>query len=112
MASQSSSSATGASTKRMGLIANAMKRKDSFVQFFIMTGILMISLRSLGQKYRIHDLATDNSELREENKSLSLRMESIRGSLLREAAALDPSGALKSRLDRLFLGSSSNNNNN
>lgn len=82
-------------------MANAIKRKGSFVQFFFMTGILMLSLRSLGQKYRINDLANDNSELRQEKESLSMRMASIKDALLREAA-LDSSGLLASQLRRLF----------
>ncbi|KAJ0960610.1 hypothetical protein J5N97_001486 [Dioscorea zingiberensis] len=68
----------GSRRKPLGLIANAMKRKESFVQFFLMTGILMLSLRSLSQKYRIHDLTNDNSSLRQERDSLSLRMASIK----------------------------------
>lgn len=91
----------GSSRKPLGLMANALKRKESFAQFFFMTGILMLSLRSLGQKYRIHDLTSDNSELRQEKDSLSLRMASIKEALLREAA-LDPSGVLASHLRRLF----------
>ncbi|KAJ0960294.1 hypothetical protein J5N97_001865 [Dioscorea zingiberensis] len=97
----------GSRRKPLGLIANAMKRKESFVQFFLMTGILMLSLRSLSQKYRIHDLTNDNSSLRQERDSLSLRMASIKDALLREAS-LDPSGLLSSHLRRLFAEDDSN----
>ncbi|KAJ0964030.1 hypothetical protein J5N97_029152 [Dioscorea zingiberensis] len=97
----------GSGRKPLGLIANAMKRKESFVQFFLMTGILMLSLRSLSQKYRIHDLTNDNSSLRQERDSLSLRMASIKDALLREAS-LDPSGLLSSHLRRLFAEDDSN----
>ncbi|KAK9133709.1 hypothetical protein Scep_013237 [Stephania cephalantha] len=38
-----------------------IKRKDSFIQFFAITGILLLSMRSLGQKYRINDPQDENS---------------------------------------------------
>ncbi|KAG1361033.1 hypothetical protein COCNU_09G004960 [Cocos nucifera] len=91
----------GARRRPLGLVENAMNRKDSFVQLFLMTGILMLSLRSLGQKYRIHDLSRDTSELRQENDSLAIRTASIKDALLHEAS-LDPSGLLASHLRRLF----------
>ncbi|KAJ3700219.1 hypothetical protein LUZ61_003924 [Rhynchospora tenuis] len=86
---------------RPGLIANALKRKDSFIQLFIMTGIFMLSCRSLGQKYRINDLSQDNAELRQERDALANRMAHLKDALRREAA-LDQSGALASQLSRLF----------
>ncbi|XP_041021927.1 uncharacterized protein LOC121263167 [Juglans microcarpa x Juglans regia] len=85
----------------MGLLANAMKRKDSFIQFFAMTGILLLSIRSLGQKYRIHDLQEDTSALIEERDTLTERMKNIKHDLLHEAS-LDPTGFLSSRLRLLF----------
>lgn len=87
--------------KSFGLIANAMKRKDSFIQFFAMTGILMLSIRSLGQKYRIHDLLEDTSSLKQEQVTLSERMSTIKRDLLHEAS-LEPTGAFSSRLQLLF----------
>ncbi|KAF9600477.1 hypothetical protein IFM89_009392 [Coptis chinensis] len=92
---------TPSNKKSLGLIANAIKRKDSFIQFFAMTGILLLSMRSLGQKYRIHNLQEDNFYLKEEYDSLKGRMESIKKSLLDEAAN-DPTGAFASRLRVLF----------
>ncbi|KAL0903292.1 hypothetical protein M5K25_027661 [Dendrobium thyrsiflorum] len=89
-----------------GLLENAMKRKGSFIQLFVMTNILFLSLRSLGQKYRITELADENSNLREERDSLAVRMASIKSSLLRQAA-LDSSGLLSSHLRGLFQNSSS-----
>ncbi|KAJ1699739.1 hypothetical protein LUZ63_008251 [Rhynchospora breviuscula] len=86
---------------RPGLIANAVKRKDSFIQLFIMTGIFMLGCRSLGQKYRINDLSQDNAELRQERDALANRMAHLKDALRREAA-LDQSGALASHLSRLF----------
>jgi hypothetical protein len=82
-------------------MASALKRKDSFIQLFIMTGIFMLSCRSLGQKYRIHDLSQDNAELRQERDSLAHRMAHLKATLRREAA-LDGSGTLASHLNRLF----------
>ncbi|PHT85016.1 hypothetical protein T459_13459 [Capsicum annuum] len=101
----SSSSATGGgyqnSNKSLGFFANAMKRKHSFIQFFAMTGILLLSVRSLGQKYRIHDLQEDNAALKEEQEGLVNRMNHIKQSLLAEAD-IEPTGAFASRLRQLF----------
>ncbi|KAF3320682.1 hypothetical protein FCM35_KLT14816 [Carex littledalei] len=87
--------------KPPGLMAIAMKRKDSFIQLFIMTGILMLSARSLSQKHRIDDLSQDNAELRQERDALAHRMSHLKSELRREAE-LDRSGALTSHLTRLF----------
>ncbi|PKA46151.1 hypothetical protein AXF42_Ash015443 [Apostasia shenzhenica] len=97
---------SGSRQRTLGLLRNAMKRKESFIQFFVMTGIFFISLKSLGQKYRISELAEEISVLREERESLSLRVASIKSALLREAAA-DPSGLVSSHLNRLFRDPSS-----
>ena len=78
-----------------------MKRKDSFIQLFAMTGILLLSMRSLGQKYRIHGLQEDNYALQEEHDSLSDRMKNIKGALLHEASQ-DSTGIFASRLRLLF----------
>ncbi|XP_042494146.1 uncharacterized protein LOC122073614 [Macadamia integrifolia] len=103
MASASSSSTGNAQNpkKSLGLIANAMKRKDSFIQLFVMTGIFLLSMRSLGQKYRINNLQEDTSALREEHETLTERMKSIKGGLTDEAA-LDSTGLFASRLRLLF----------
>ncbi|KAE9458658.1 hypothetical protein C3L33_09433, partial [Rhododendron williamsianum] len=101
------SSAAGAeipNKKSLNFLANAMKRKDSFIQFFAMTGILLLSVRSLGQKYRLNDLQEDTSALREEQKGLENRMKHIKSSLLAEAAA-EPTGSFASRLRLLFADS-------
>ncbi|WVZ19993.1 hypothetical protein V8G54_007315 [Vigna mungo] len=105
MASSSASPTPGTaaenSKKRLGFLSHAMKRKDSFIQFFAMTGILLLSMRSLGQKYKIHNLEEDIRVLRDENASLSDRVRNIKRDLLREAS-LDSSGLFASRLRRLF----------
>ncbi|KAK9109385.1 hypothetical protein Sjap_017445 [Stephania japonica] len=100
MASSASSSFENGK-KRLGFVAHAMKRKDSFIQFFAMTGILLLSMRSLGQKYRINDLQDDNSALRVERDSLTERKNLIKRSLLDEAA-LDPTGLFASNLRLVF----------
>uniref|UniRef100_A0A5B7CA26 Uncharacterized protein n=1 Tax=Davidia involucrata TaxID=16924 RepID=A0A5B7CA26_DAVIN len=99
----SSSSAAGVQNgrKSLGFVANAMKRKDSFIQFFVVTGILLLSVRSLGQKYRINDLLEDTSALKQEQEGLTDRMNHIKRSL-RAEAALDPTGLFASRLRLLF----------
>lgn len=78
-----------------------MKQKHSYIQFFAMSGILLLSVRSLGQKYRIHDLQEDTAALRDEQLSLSDRINNIKSSLRREAA-LDSSGLFAARLRLLF----------
>ncbi|EPS60944.1 hypothetical protein M569_13857, partial [Genlisea aurea] len=80
---------------------NAKKRKHSFLQFFAMTGILMLSFRSLGQKYRINDLTEDAAALREEQEGLIARKDRIKRRLLDEADA-EPTGAFAARLRVLF----------
>ncbi|KAG6591237.1 hypothetical protein SDJN02_12934, partial [Cucurbita argyrosperma subsp. argyrosperma] len=87
--------------KPLSLFANALKRKDSFIQFFAMTGILLLSVRSLGQKYRIHDLQEDTTALKQEQETLIDRMKNIKRSLLHEAS-LDSTGLFASRLRLLF----------
>lgn len=84
-----------------GLIENAKKNKSSFFQWFIMIGIFMSSLRSLGQKYRIYELNEDAVSLRQEQESITSRMNHIRHSLLAEAAN-EPTGAFAARLRSLF----------
>ncbi|XVE69648.1 hypothetical protein DITRI_Ditri10aG0007100 [Diplodiscus trichospermus] len=96
------SSITGQkATKSLGLMENAVKYKHTFIQFFAVTGILLLSVRSLGQKYRIHDLQDDTAALKQEEKSLTDRMKHIKSGLLREAS-LEPSGRFASRLRLLF----------
>lgn len=89
------------SKKKLSFFANAMKRKDSFIQLFAMTGILLLSMKSLGQKYRIHGLQEDTHDLREEHDSLTDRMKNIKTSLLHEASQ-DSAGLFASRLRSLF----------
>ena len=85
----------------LGLLANSRKRKDGFMQLFLMAGVLMMSLRSLGQKHRLRDLADNAADLRCERDDLSLRMRGLQDALCREADA-DASGALTSHLRRIF----------
>ncbi|KAG8077114.1 hypothetical protein GUJ93_ZPchr0006g43489 [Zizania palustris] len=89
------------SRRRAGLLANAAKRKDGFVQLLLMSGVLMMSLRSLGQKHRIRDLADDAADLRLEQDHLSRRMRDLQDALQREADA-EASGAFASHLRRIF----------
>ncbi|KDP36847.1 hypothetical protein JCGZ_08138 [Jatropha curcas] len=96
-----SATATRSSRKPLGLIANAMKRKDSFIQLFAMTGILLLSVRSLGQKYRIHGLEEDTSALKQEQQTLTDRLNNIKRGLLHEAS-LEPTGLFAARLRLLF----------
>ncbi|XP_062117932.1 uncharacterized protein LOC133831581 [Humulus lupulus] len=97
----SSSASPLQNPKKLGLVANAMKRRDKFIQFFAMTGILLLSVRSLGQKYRIHDLLEDTSALQQEQQTLTNRIDNIKQALLREAS-LEPTGLFASRLRLLF----------
>uniref|UniRef100_A0A7N0T0B6 Uncharacterized protein n=1 Tax=Kalanchoe fedtschenkoi TaxID=63787 RepID=A0A7N0T0B6_KALFE len=90
-----------ANPRRLGFIANAKKHRQGFFQFFIMTGVLLLSVRSLGQKYRLSDLREDTAALRDERDQLTDRMNSIKSGLLREAS-LDSSGLFAARLRKLF----------
>ncbi|XP_030463616.2 uncharacterized protein LOC115683285 [Syzygium oleosum] len=99
--SSASPSTTRSPGRGLGLFANARKHKHSFIQFAAMTGILLLSLRSLGQKYRIHGLLEDTAALREERESLADRAGNVKRGLRREAS-LDPTGLLASRLRLLF----------
>ena len=96
-----STSSPASAKKSLGFVANAIKRKDSFIQFFAMTGILLLSMRSVGQKYRIQELEDDTAALEKEKKSILDRMDYIKSSLLAEAA-LDTSGTFAARLRVLF----------
>ncbi|XP_073135888.1 uncharacterized protein [Henckelia pumila] len=105
MASSAAGSGGGPSPsgggRPLGFFKAAMERKQSFVQFFVMTGILLLSAKSLTQKYRIHELRGDIASLEEEQKGLKSRMNQIKQSLLAEAAA-EPTGAFAARLRTLF----------
>nr|XP_043612076.1 uncharacterized protein LOC122583761 isoform X2 [Erigeron canadensis] len=97
--------AAAAAKKAPGFVANAIKNKHSFIQFFAMTGILLLSMRSVGQKYRINDLQEDTAALLKEQNSLSDRIHHIKQQLLAEAA-LDSTGTFAARLRFLFGDSS------
>ncbi|PRQ27305.1 hypothetical protein RchiOBHm_Chr6g0303941 [Rosa chinensis] len=101
MASPAPPSSAPGARKPLGFVANAVKRKDKFIQFFAMTGILLLSVRSLGQKYRLHDLQEDTAALKEEQETLDNRMNNIKRDLLHEAS-VEPTGLFASRLRRLF----------
>ncbi|GMI96888.1 hypothetical protein HRI_003358100 [Hibiscus trionum] len=96
-----SSSTVPNARKSLGFMKNAIKYKHNFIQFFAMTGILLLSVRSLGQKYRMHDLEEDTAALKQEHQSLTDRMSNIKRGLLHEAS-LEPSGRFASRLRLLF----------
>ncbi|XP_031260800.1 uncharacterized protein LOC116118984 [Pistacia vera] len=87
--------------KSLPFIKNAIKHKHSFIQLFAMSGILLLSLRSLGQKYYLHELEEDTSALKEEQESLTHRMNNIKSSLLHEAS-LESTSRFASRLRLLF----------
>ncbi|OWM66381.1 uncharacterized protein LOC116198669 [Punica granatum] len=102
MASSTSTAAgTQSPRKPLGFLQHAKKHKHSFIQFFAMTGILLLSVRSLGQKYRMHDLLDDTTALREERDNLTNRMDRIKRDLRREAS-LESSGLFAARLRSLF----------
>ncbi|KAL2346199.1 hypothetical protein Fmac_000199 [Flemingia macrophylla] len=95
------SSSSGNQKKALGFVGHALKRKDSFIQLFAMTGILLLSMRSLGQKYKIHALEEDIHSLSAEHASLTDRIKTIKRDLLQEASQ-DPTGLFASRLRHLF----------
>jgi hypothetical protein len=71
---------------RRQLLANAAKRKDGFVQLFLMAGVFMMSLRPLAQKDRLR----------------ALRARDLQNALRREANDADSSGAPASHFRRIF----------
>ncbi|CAN8292267.1 unnamed protein product [Cochlearia groenlandica] len=85
-----------------GFFDNVKKNKQSFFQFFAMTGILLLSFRSVSQKYRIHDLEEDTDALKKERDSLTDRMSRIKTDLMHQAS-VDSSGVFSSRLRLLFV---------
>ncbi|WCJ44321.1 hypothetical protein M5689_024994 [Euphorbia peplus] len=87
--------------RSLGLMENAKKHKHSFIQLFAMTGIMLVSFKSLGQKYRIHGLQEETEALKEEHQTLTERMNTIKRDLLHEAS-LDSTGHFASRLRNLF----------
>ncbi|XP_068646459.1 uncharacterized protein [Aristolochia californica] len=87
--------------KPLGLVHNALQRKHSFVHFFLMTGVMLLSMKSLGQKYRINNLEQDILSLKDEHRSLTERMNGVKQALFHEAST-DPTGLFASRLRRLF----------
>ena len=66
-----------------------------------MTGILLLSMRSVGQKYRIQGLEDDTAALKEETSKLGDRVEFMTSSLFDEAAK-DKTGRFAARLRVLF----------
>ncbi|KAK1416484.1 hypothetical protein QVD17_32275 [Tagetes erecta] len=100
--SSSSTSTTIPTPKQsLGFVENALKRKHSFIQFFAMTGIFLLSMRSVGQKYRIKDLQEDTAALEIEQSSLSDRINHIKTTLLDEADR-DSTGTFAAKLRVLF----------
>ncbi|KAA0064625.1 hypothetical protein IC582_015257 [Cucumis melo] len=89
------------SKKPLGFYANVLKHKDGLIQLLAMTGILLLSCRSLGQKYRINNLQEDTTALKQEHETLVDRMKNIKRSLLHEAS-LESTGLFASRLRLLF----------
>ncbi|EOA38939.1 hypothetical protein CARUB_v10011343mg [Capsella rubella] len=84
-----------------GFIENVKRNRQSFFQFFAMTGILLLSFRSVSQKYRIHDQEEDTAVLKKEHDSLTDRMSKIKSDLLHQAS-IDSTGVFASRLRLLF----------
>ncbi|KAL6207605.1 hypothetical protein ACLB2K_018562 [Fragaria x ananassa] len=95
------SSPPGVRKLSKAFLENAAKRKDKFIQFFATGGILLLSMRSLGQKYRLHDLEEDTAALKEEQETLENLKNKIKRDLLDEAS-MEPTGLFASRLRRLF----------
>lgn len=95
------SSPPGVQKLSKAFLANAAKRKDKFIQFFATGGILLLSMRSLGQKYRLHDLEEDTAALKKEQETLENQKNNIKRDLLHEAS-MEPTGLFTSRLRRLF----------
>ncbi|CAA7042545.1 unnamed protein product [Microthlaspi erraticum] len=84
-----------------GFVENVKRNKHSFFQFFAISGMLLLSFRSISQKYQIHQLEEEMVVLNDERDSLNDRMKQIKSSLLRQAT-VDSTGVFASRLRLLF----------
>eukprot|EP01018_Ginkgo_biloba_P027749 Gb_39031 [translate_table: standard] len=87
--------------KSLGLFGHAMKRKDSFIHLMLMGGVLLLSMRCVGQKYRIQDLQDERASLRDENESLKNKFSDLKQGLLEEAAK-ENDNRFMSKLQALF----------
>ncbi|KAE9620949.1 hypothetical protein Lal_00019013 [Lupinus albus] len=87
--------------KSVGLMANVMNQKESFIQLLAMTAILCLSVKCLSHKHRIVELEQETRALDQKHVSLTRRMKRTKRELLREAS-LDSSGLFASRLRLLF----------
>eukprot|EP01018_Ginkgo_biloba_P007793 Gb_03737 [translate_table: standard] len=87
--------------KSLGFLGHAIKRKDSFIHLILMGGVLLLSMRCVGQKYRIQGLQDDTATLQEENESLKNKFSDLKQGLLEEAAK-ENDNRFMSKLQALF----------
>jgi hypothetical protein len=53
-----------------GFLGHAIQRKHNFLHLLLMGGVLLLSMKSAGQKYRMDGLQDERASLQEENESL------------------------------------------
>lgn len=88
--------------KSLGFIEQAMQRKHSFIHLLLMGGVLLLSMKSAGQKYRIDGLQDERASLQEENESLMNKFTNLKNRLLEDEAAKGNNHAFISRLQALL----------
>jgi len=89
----------------MGFLGHAIQRKHSFIHLLLMGGVLLLSMKSAGQKYRMNGLRDEMASLQEENESLMSKFTNLKKGLLEEEAAKGNNQAFISRLQALLADS-------
>lgn len=85
-----------------GFLGHAIQRKHSFLHLLLMGGVLLLSMKSAGQKYRMDGLQDERASLQEENESLLSKFTHLKKGLLEDEAAKGNNHAFISRLQALI----------
>lgn len=88
--------------QNLSFIGHVMQRKHSFIHVLLMGGVLLLSMKTAGQKYRINGLEEDKASLQEENESLMSKFTNLKKGLLEDEAAKGKNHAFISRLQALL----------
>lgn len=86
----------------LGFIGHAIQRKHSYIHLLLMGGVLLLSMKSAGQKYRIDGLQDERASLKEENESLLSKFTNLKKGLLEDEAAKGKNHGFISRLQALL----------
>lgn len=86
----------------LSFIGHAIQRKHSYIHLLLMGGVLLLSMKSAGQKYRIDGLQDERASLKEENESLMSKFTNLKKGLLEDEAAKGNNHAFISRLQAIL----------